>query len=63
MSLAAGDGDHFLVCLGEADDKLSVSLAADGGGGDRFSFLTDREYHSELYCRTWGCLSVSYSGC
>jgi hypothetical protein len=29
------------MCHGDADDKLSISLAA-GGGGDRFSFLTDR---------------------
>jgi len=48
MSLAAGSGDQHPMCLGDADDKLSISLAA-GGGGDRFSFLTVKEYHSELY--------------
>jgi hypothetical protein len=35
------------MCLGDDDDKLSNSPAA-GGGGDRFSFLTDGEYHGEL---------------
>jgi len=28
MSLAAGSGDQLPMCLGDADDKLSLSLAA-----------------------------------
>lgn len=48
VSLAAGSGDQLPMCFDDADDKFSIFLAAVGGGGERFSFLTDREYHSEL---------------
>jgi len=58
MSLAAGSGDQLPMCLEDADDELSISLAG-GGGSDRFSFLTEDTTANCTVAVIWGCHSVT----